>query len=332
MAAWWEVYGPGRHLHIVTVRDADGALVGLAPLLRIPQRYGTGAGDRVMFIGSGSDVTPERLDFIVRRREGPPVCRAIVRYLLDDLRILEIDLRPFSSDSANTREVGEVLATAGGFVRRAALSPCPILILPDSVAQFVNSRSRNYRKKVGEYRRRCSRLFQARLRVSRSKDEVTRDLAALERLHLLRWSGASRAFRTPEYVAFHHLFAVAAFERGWLRLYSLECAGRPMAMIYCFSYGRRFYYYQAGRDPAFARERVGLLLMDSVIREAILEGATTFDFLSGQETYKYRWATGHCGNHRITFWRDVSTLGVAVCREAARLAFETWRRLARRRA
>ena len=44
--------------------------------------------------------------------------------------------------------------------------------------------------------------------------------------------------------------------------------------------------------------------MNKVIEEAIKEGAIIFDFLSGDEPYKFRWADSIRKNVRIMCWRN----------------------------
>jgi CelD/BcsL family acetyltransferase involved in cellulose biosynthesis len=272
-------------------------------------------GDTVAFIGAGSDVTPEYLDVIVQRGWELPVVRIMVRRLLDDSRISEIDLQPIAAHSPTLAQLADLLAAGSGLLRHRPGSSCPFLTLPRSAEQFRISRSRNYRKKVGEFERRCDHAFSARLRVSTTVAEVTRDLKTLKTLHVSRWNGASRAFQSTQYVAFHDAFAQLALERGWLRLYSLESGQDTMAILYCYFYGQRFYFYQSGRDPKYAKERVGLVLMHKVILEAIREEATVFDFLSGDEPYKSRWATGKTCGSRVVYWKSVTAWAVSVCRQ-----------------
>jgi CelD/BcsL family acetyltransferase involved in cellulose biosynthesis len=196
----------------------------------------------------------------------------------------------------------------GGFVPVVALdSVCPILRLPASEEAFLAGRSRNYRKKMGEFSRKCSRELGAHVRTSETAQELDHDMQRLVVLHGRRWRGRSKAFRTREYKALHETFSRRCLEQGWVRLMSLETKSGPVAFLYCFAYDTRYYYYQAGRDPAFERYRVGLVLMDHAIRRAIGEGARIFDFLTGQEPYKYRWADAEARSVRVVAWRT-STL------------------------
>jgi CelD/BcsL family acetyltransferase involved in cellulose biosynthesis len=92
-------------------------------------------------------------------------------------------------------------------------------------------------------------------------------------------------------------------DRGALRLFTLESGSRSLAMLYCFSDGHRYYYYQAGRDPELSRYRVGFVLMHQAMKAAIEEGVEVFDFLRGAEEYKYHWAVRHQMNVQLQYWK-----------------------------
>ena len=117
-------------------------------------------------------------------------------------------------------------------------------------------------------------------------------------------NGRSMSFRSEKYLKFHTELASKLRQRDWLRLHFMEDGSRPIAALYCFKYKNKFYYYQSGRDPAYSRYRVGHVLLNEVIREAIDEGAEAFDFLSGGESYKYRWADAELKNLRIVWWKS----------------------------
>jgi len=90
--------------------------------------------------------------------------------------------------------------------------------------------------------------------------------------------------------SFHLDFAKAAMEQGWLRLWFLELDGSPAAAWYGWRLGDRYSYYNSGFDPEHASLSPGLVLISAVIESAFEEGATEFDFLLGEESYKYRFA------------------------------------------
>ncbi len=304
VSTWCRVYA-SQDLYVILVRDDTGCLVGVAPL-RLVTREALGAmkWQAAVFVGHGEDVTPEYLDIIVRTGWEGAVVPHVVDVLQSNPDILEIDLQPIAAQSLSVPAILAALKGGGGITQHAEVSRCPIAVLPRSRHEFMAARSKNYRKKIGEYERRCQRNLTPCLRRSITPDDVHRDLESLRVLHLARWGTETRAFQSDEYLTFHARFAQLMLAQSRLRLFTLESEKRPIAVSYCFIYQGRYYFYQAGRDPSLIAERAGLVLMHKVLQEAIDEGAATFDFLSGREPYKYRWATSEDRSDRIAHWKN----------------------------
>ena len=62
--------------------------------------------------------------------------------------------------------------------------------------------------------------------------------------------------------------------------------------------------YNSGFDPAFADLSVGLLLKATTIRDAIERGLDSFEFLRGDEQYKYHLGGVDQAVYRMTVVRD----------------------------
>ncbi|RKE22286.1 GNAT family N-acetyltransferase [Streptomyces sp. TLI_171] len=62
----------------------------------------------------------------------------------------------------------------------------------------------------------------------------------------------------------------------------------PVGVLYGFRWADRFAYYQIGWDPRWAADSLGTALIDAALRSCAAEGVRTFDFLRGDEPYKYR--------------------------------------------
>ena len=63
--------------------------------------------------------------------------------------------------------------------------------------------------------------------------------------------------------------------------------GAPVAAFLCLEYAGRVGLYNSGFDPARAQLAPGIVLLAHVIRDAIERGVPVFDFLRGEEPYKY---------------------------------------------
>ena len=83
-------------------------------------------------------------------------------------------------------------------------------------------------------------------------------------------------------------FAWMLFSQGWLRLALLEIDGEPWAGAYAFRSGRSWDVWNSAYDHTKRDLSPGMVLMTECIKLAAAEGCDTFDFLRGQEPYKYR--------------------------------------------
>jgi len=192
----------------------------------------------------------------------------------------------------------------------------PVLALPEtSWEEFLAARSANFRQQMRKYERKLFREHEVAIRLADDPNRLATDLDTLFSLHRARWPG-SKWFADAE--AFHRDFAAVALERGWLRLWILELDGRPAAAWYGFRFGGVDSFYQGGRDPAFAQERLGIVLIIHTVREALKDGSEEYRFLRGGESYKSRFATSDPGLETLV--RPVGALGKAA------LALRTLRR------
>ena len=78
---------------------------------------------------------------------------------------------------------------------------------------------------------------------------------------------------------------------GWARLWFLEREGAAVASFLCLETlgkaGGSVGLYNSGFDPLHAKLAPGIVLLAHVIRDAIDRGIAIFDFLRGEEPYKY---------------------------------------------
>jgi CelD/BcsL family acetyltransferase involved in cellulose biosynthesis len=144
----------------------------------------------------------------------------------------------------------------------------------------------------------------ARFRQVTESTDLSKEMGRFFDLHDARWeaSGGSAAL-DGEARRFHDRFAHLALRRGWLRLWFLDLEDRPVAGWYGYSIGGRYCFYLPGFHPAHGHLGVGKRLMIHGIECAAAEGASTYDFLSGDEDYKRRFETGRRFTHSLLITR-----------------------------
>ncbi len=293
MATWWEHYGEGRELCLLTVRDPAGALVGVAPLMRGPRRY-RGLPVRVVeLLGAGSEVSPDLVDIPARADLAAAVGRVVWAHLAEhlswDLLLLD-NLAPAAG-------VAHALAAAAARDGRAfevlPKASCPFVPLPGTWEGYLAGRGAATRYDLGRKARALARRHDVKLERAEGTPDLEESMRVLFDLHAGRWRmrGEAGTFdRDPRNRSFHQAMAAAAQRRGWLRLYFLAVDGRRVAGFLGYEVDAKLCYYQLGWDPAWARWSVGTVLIAEVLRDAIARGVREFDFLRAAERYKVRLA------------------------------------------
>jgi CelD/BcsL family acetyltransferase involved in cellulose biosynthesis len=87
-----------------------------------------------------------------------------------------------------------------------------------------------------------------------------------------------------------HMRAVMqwAFENKILQLSFLEIGGQRAAAYYCFNYQNKILVYNSGFDPDYSEFSPGWVLLGYLLKWANENGISEFDFMRGNEDYKYR--------------------------------------------
>lgn len=118
------------------------------------------------------------------------------------------------------------------------------------------------------------------------------DHALLERMLLwksqqLRGSGRLDRFASPRNRQLLHRLV----ERGHLRLSTLMAGDRPIAALLGCTEGTRYSCWVTAYDAVLGAYSPGALLFEHQMRHGWDQGQTEFDFLIGDEGYKYHYAT-----------------------------------------
>ena len=93
-------------------------------------------------------------------------------------------------------------------------------------------------------------------------------------------------------------------ERGWLQLSFLDVDDRPAATYFCFAYHSDILVYNSGYDPTASPQlSPGWVLLARLIQHTIVERRRRFDFLQGNEDYKYRFGGVDEPVHRMVIRR-----------------------------
>ncbi len=291
MEEWWRCYGKGQGLFIVALRDATGELVGVGPFCICPDAARRWRVRGLKFLAS-KWVCSDHLDILaapgLELRVAAEVARIIVEHRNE---WHHIELTDYDAESPTMAALRDALIRSGLREQLSARGVCPYIPLPASFDAYVAGLNPIWRYSF----RRAMRMTQ---RAGALRHLVFKDYAAIEehfpeflRLHRLRFEqrGERSTFLEDTNQAFHWAVLGRVGPRGWARLYLLELDGKAVAGYYGFCVRSKFLVMQTGFDPAWSRRGVGNVMVGLAIQESIRSGHDEFDFLRGDEQYKFHW-------------------------------------------
>lgn len=291
---WWECYGGSDRLRLVAARSPEGRLVGIVPLaiarigpFRVARFLGHGIGDLLGPIhAQGNGIG------------GPALLRESLRAIAAEWDMFLGERLP-GTDTWSEPGTSELKRESN-------------MVLPlqrwRSWDEYVGALSRKLRQQLRHDEKFLAQQHRVRFRMTRDPASLSRDLDTMFALHRARWRESRSSFVPGE--SFYRRFAELALERGWLRLWILEVDDRPVAARYDFEFAGVYNAYNAGRDPAWNKAGVGLVLRAHTMREALAGGVSEYRFLRGGEAYKARFLTEDPG--LVTIARGRTFLGRCV--------------------
>ena len=291
LRTWWTYFGNRRSLWIHLFRY-DGRLVGIAPLFVDRERIlGVPLARHAQFLGCGlSDYT----DMIILPGYEQSVLESFARHLTTTTEDWDVlDLEDINEQSAAARFLPAILRNQQIDVYQYRGNVCPYVALPEKAENLVTELSPTARYNFRRKFRSLQSQFKAEIEFFRSEsDDLTRAVTEFSFIHGERWKslGFPSAFDNERHRAFHVEIATKFARRDWLRMFFLNVDGMPVAVTFCFNYHKRIYMYQsnAHASDAVMRCSPGFLVRSVAMVEGIAEGMRVFDFLRGDEAYKYR--------------------------------------------
>jgi CelD/BcsL family acetyltransferase involved in cellulose biosynthesis len=289
--AWWAERGGGEwpqaELSVVTARGDDGSLAGVAPLFQARNRDG-----RPALLLVGSIEISDYLDFVVAREHVEEFCAGLLDRLAgDDVPVWEVlDFFNLPSPSPTRAALGRAASARGWAAGEQLLMPVPAINLPGDWETYLTTMVE--KKERQEIRRKLRRAEGGDDRVTwnmvDSPEGLDLDAETEAFLQLMSHNPGKAGFLTPAMRRQFHLIVRAAAENGWLRLAFLEVNGQKAASYLTFDYGNRLYVYNSAIDPRFNGFSPGWVLLAYLLRWAIENKRAAFDFLRGEEDYKFR--------------------------------------------
>lgn len=291
MSVWFENFGEKKSPYILKA-FVDDKLVGILPMFVSNGKIFGMTYNKLSMMGSGIGGA-DHLDVIAGPAEKPVIARSIIEFLQNAGNRHQLSLENIPADSetlqilrAHNREKN----TSFPRLTETTVANCPQIGLADGW-EAVLDRSRrksNFKRKLKQLEKVPGFEYRTISTPSETDSAFERFLA----LHDKRWekAGGSELSGHPRLADFQRRVVNELSLAGLIRFDELWAEGNCLASIYGLDDGRAFYYYNSGYDLDRSNLSAGLVLIGLSIKNAIERGNTVYDFLRGDEAYKFDWA------------------------------------------
>ncbi len=227
-----------------------------------------------------------------------------------------VDLRRLRDDDpflpALESAFRDAAATHHWEVLREEEDVCPVTTLPadDDWESYLASLDKKSRHEIRRKMRRAESTGPLEFRLV---DPTPEAVDVFIDLHQSRWGQEGLFPATPggdRSRRFLHRLAeleAAEGEARQLQLGRVEAGGRLIFATVGFDDGITCYFYNAGMEPEARDLSPGVTGTAAYIRDRLAAGRRRFDFLRGDEPYKYEWGAVDEPIHRLLVSRTVST-------------------------
>lgn len=290
LRAWWELRGGGEWptealLQVVTAHEGN-SLRGIAPLFRL--------GNTLYLLGSVE--ISDFLDVIVRPQDLDAFLEALFDFLGDDWQSLRWD--NIVDVSPTRASLAQIAASRGWQLSDHELQPAPYIALPGDFETYLASINKKQRHEIRRKMRRAA-AYEQPVYWHIVDDPAELEPAIETCFSLMSQDPKKQAFLTQTMRSQLRLLIQAAFDAGWLQLAFLKVGEQVAAGYLNFDYANRIWVYNSGAHPDFLHLSPGWVLLGHLLQWANENGRSEFDFMRGDEEYKYRFGAVDRFVHRI---------------------------------
>ncbi len=283
---WWQYLGDGE-LRVLAFRDpssgSGNTLAGIAPLFFEENALGS-----VEVALVGCKEVSDYLDFIFAKGQEAACFQAVIDYLKgsDAPAWHTLGFCNIIEHSPTLAVFKDMLDAEGWHAVATFEDVCPVVALPATFDDYLAKLDGKERRELQRKLRRATED----VAITFATDKAMLDKDMDDFLALMKASMVSKTgFMTPRMERFFKAAARVMLDAGWLQLSFLEVEGQRAATYLNFIYDNAVLVYNSGLDPQkFSYLSPGQVLVARLIEKAIQDQHRAFDFLQGNEEYKYK--------------------------------------------
>ena len=286
LSLWWQYRGGGEwpqdaQLCILTGRDG-GDLKGIAPLFSIQHN-----GQKKVYL-LGSIEISDYLDFIARPEDMEDFIKSSLGYFSNntDCAVSSIALVNIPGRSPTNNLLQKFASEFSWSCKIENAYHTPAIPLAGDWEAYLAGIDKKQRHEIRRKLRRADESAEVKWYFANNPETLDVEINAFFDLMVL--DEEKKKFLTSGMRDQLRAILHWAFEVGCLQLSFLTIDGEKAAGYLCFDYNGHILVYNSGYDYRFSQYSPGWVLLGYLIQQAIELKKTSFDFMRGDEDYKYR--------------------------------------------
>jgi CelD/BcsL family acetyltransferase involved in cellulose biosynthesis len=299
LRTWWETRGggewPDTELAVIVARQG-GRLTGVAPLFAARNRE----GDQALLL-LGSIEISDYLDLIVRPADLIGFMHGLLDFLAHSgpaglsVPVPEVESKPWQvldwqniPEDSPTLPVLKAEAEQRGWAYvQEQTYHAPSIPLSGDFDTYLSGIDKKQRHEIRRKMRRAEENG-SDVHWYFAAEDATLEADVDAFMAMMAEEPDKAKFLTEAMRRQMQLSCRAAFENGWLQLAFLEVDGQKAAGYLNFDYLNRIWVYNSGIDRRFLELSPGWVLLGYLLQWANENKRLEFDFMRGDEDYKYR--------------------------------------------
>jgi len=303
--AWIKTYiNNNRKLFIILVYD-NTELIGVAPWYINQLRNKGLTIKQIEFLGSPEGAA-DYLDVFIKKGKEKEVTNCIYNYIMNEAPSLwdSIKLRDISSNSLFLLHLSNKIKQEGKYIEISNGSYCPIVSLPENYEGYLSSLSSNRREQFRRHQRLLEREGIVE-HLSFQHSDIENGLK-----QFLDFYKEKSSYYNASIDNFLKIMVMQKDIDNLMQIDFLTLNNQKLAGLLHLTNNSSLSMYLMATDKTFnPKISIGNILVGLCIKNAIEKNLAVYDFLKGDEAYKFHWANdGKTTSHLMFYKKNIRTL------------------------
>ncbi|MDD5773360.1 MAG: GNAT family N-acetyltransferase [bacterium] len=298
---WWRHFGHGKKMFVLSVTH-EGNIIAIAPLMA--ERGGCLVFGKPVISFLGDDMMADYMDFVILQ-DHKEVAKAIINYLLKQRNWAVIKLKRIPEISANFPGIKEAVTELAPFCSIRIDCVSPFIEIKEAWDDYYKSLSKGLKQDI---RTTLNKLKNDGELVFENCDENTlaESLKVLFEIHKKRQIDkvGDSIFDTRINRDFFQELAVEFTKMGMADISVLKVGNKIISINYALKCNNIYYFWIPTFDPLFIKYSLGKLHILNILKKCFEQNLKVFDFMIGDEPYKFKWAKKTFNNYEIKVYNN----------------------------